>query len=93
MTTLSIDTERLAATFIRLCETDSPSRREGKMAALLCNYFTKLNADAIEEDDSAEKTGAETGNLTVRFNGSDSSRPPCFSPVIWIRLNREQASG
>ncbi len=97
MTTLPIDSERLAAAFIRLCETDSPSRSEGKMADLLRDYFTKLNADAIEEDDSAGRTGAETGNLIVRFNGNDSSRTPLFfschmdtvEPGTGVRVKRE----
>jgi len=78
MTTPPIDTKRLAETFIRLCETDSPSRREGKMADLLRDVFRKLKADTIEEDDSAEKTGSEVGNLVVRFKGNDSTKVPLF---------------
>ncbi len=75
---IPINEERLAATFIRLCETDSPSRFEGRMAALLRDRFTALGADAILEDDSAPRTGSDTGNLIIRFNGNDPSRPPLF---------------
>jgi len=73
-----INTERLAATFIRLCETDSPSRKESRMAALLREIFTHLKADAIQADDSGAKTGSETGNLIVRFNGSNPAGVPLF---------------
>ncbi len=76
MKTLPINRERLARTFIRLCETDSPSRREGRMAALLRDIFTALKADKIVEDASGEKTGSDTGNLIVRFNGNDQSGEP-----------------
>jgi tripeptide aminopeptidase len=75
---LSINRERLAGTLIRLCETDSPSRSEGRMAALLRDQFTALGADMIQEDNSAAQTGADTGNLIVRFNGTDPSREPLF---------------
>ncbi|MDR3629939.1 MAG: M20/M25/M40 family metallo-hydrolase [Desulfocapsaceae bacterium] len=73
-----INRERLAGIFAGLCETDSPSRREGRMAALLREQFTLLGADSIEEDGSAARTGSDTGNLIVRFNGSDPSRQPLF---------------
>ena len=75
---IPINKERLAGTLIRLCETDSPSHREGRMAALLHDHFATLGADSIEVDNSAPLTGSDTGNLIVRFNGNDPSREPVF---------------
>ena len=75
---IPINEERLAATFIRLCETDSPSRSEGRLAALLRDHFTALGADALLEDDSAVRTGSDTGNLIIRFNGNDPCREALF---------------
>lgn len=72
---MTIDAERLAATFVQLCETDSPSRREGRMARLMRDICTGLGAVAIEEDDSAAVTGAECGNLLVRFAGDPTLEP------------------
>jgi tripeptide aminopeptidase len=68
--TIAINRERLAATFTELCEISSPSRKEGAIAACLKEKFANLGADSIFEDDSAAKTGSESGNLIVRFNGN-----------------------
>ncbi len=68
--TLTINKERLASTFTTLCEIDSPSKKEGKIADHLKNIFSELGADFLYEDNSAPKTGAETGNLIIRFNGN-----------------------
>ncbi len=68
--TIEIQRERLAATFIELCEIDSPSRKEAKIAAFLKDTFTKLGASSIYEDNSASQTGSESGNLIVRFDGN-----------------------
>jgi tripeptide aminopeptidase len=69
-----IQAERLAETFIQLCEIDSPSREEGRMAARLREIFS----DRIcFEDDSAAATGSECGNLIFRWEG-DSSKEPLF---------------
>ncbi|MCL7487180.1 MAG: M20/M25/M40 family metallo-hydrolase [Desulfobulbaceae bacterium] len=67
---LVINRERLAACFVLLCETDSPSREEGKIAALLKGIFSDLGADEILEDDSARVTGSDSGNLFIRFRGT-----------------------
>ncbi len=68
--TLEINRERLAATFTELCQISSPSRQEGVVAAYLKQAFAALGADAIYEDDSAGRTGSDSGNLIVRFNGN-----------------------
>ena len=67
-----IDRERLASTFTLLCETDSPSRKEKKIAVLLKKIFSELGADKIEEDNSAQITGSDSGNLFITFNGTDN---------------------
>jgi tripeptide aminopeptidase len=70
--------ERLAETFVRLCEIDSPSRREGRLAVFLKGLFAaEFNAEILE-DDSAGATGSDTGNLVVRIGGRDGIRPPFF---------------
>ena len=68
--TIAINRKRLAATFTELCEISSPSRKEGAIAACLKEKFAALGADSIFEDCSAAKTGSESGNLIVRFNGN-----------------------
>lgn len=89
--------ERLADTFIRLCEIDSPSRAEGRVAAFLKQLFTTdLAAEAVIEDDSAARTGAECGNLIVRFSGTLDA-PPLFcnchmdtvQPGVGVRVRRQ----
>ncbi len=74
---MNINTERLALTFTRLCETDSPSRSEGRMAALVTEMLCGIGADEPYEDDSALKTGSDCGNLFFRFPG-ELEREPLF---------------
>ena len=71
---MRINQERLAATFIALCEIDSPSKKEGKVAEYLKSVFQKMDAE-ITEDDSADETGSDCGNLLVRFSGSLDKEP------------------
>jgi tripeptide aminopeptidase len=68
--TIEINRERLAATFTELCEISSPSRQEGAMASHLKEKFTELGANSIYEDGSASKTGSQSGNLIIRFDGN-----------------------
>ncbi len=65
-----IDRERLAATFVEMCEISTPSHREKPLAEYLVQCFTSLGADDIHFDHSGEKTGSDTGNLLVRFAGN-----------------------
>jgi len=76
---MEINRERLAQTFTQLCETDSPSRHEAKVAALLKTTFTALGATELIEDDSALTTRADCGNLIVRFPGQLDLDPIFFS--------------
>lgn len=92
---MNINRERLAATFTQLCETDSPSRREGKIAALLKQIFSGFSPDHVSEDDSATVTGSECGNLFFRFKGNATKEPLFFNchmdtvePGIGVRVQR-----
>ena len=91
-----INQERLAQTFIRLCETDSPSRKEGRMAALVTEMLCALGAEPPFEDDSAAATGSECGNLIFRFAGDSKQEPLFFNchldtvePCIGIKVVRK----
>ena len=95
-TPLNINRERLASCFILLCETDSPSRKEGKVAALLKDIFSDLCADEILEDESAQITGSDSGNLFVRFKGTHSGEGVFFNchmdtvePARGVKVRRE----
>lgn len=76
--TAPINRERLAATFTELCEISSPSRKEGAIAAYLKKALADLGADSIHEDDSAARTGSESGNLIARFAGNQPDREGLF---------------
>ncbi len=93
---MTIDLERLAAVFTSLCEIDSPSKQEGRVAAFLTSLFTEMGAEVFE-DDSAARTGADCGNLFVRFPGGGLDREPVFFnchmdtvvPATGVRVRRE----
>jgi tripeptide aminopeptidase len=74
-----INRERVAEAFIQLCEIESPSRQERRVADYLTGLFTELGAESIVEDDSAKKTGANCGNLVVRFSGNADKTPIFFA--------------
>ena len=76
---ITINRERLAQTFVTLCELSSPSRKEKNVALYLKDIFSSLGADFIYEDDSAVHTGSECGNLIVRINGTTDSDPVFFA--------------
>lgn len=79
MMNYSIDRERLARSFVELCEIDSPSRQERNLAEYLRQIFMDLGAESVVEDDSAIKTGADCGNFIVRFPGSLAKEPIFFA--------------
>jgi tripeptide aminopeptidase len=74
---MTINHERLASVFTTLCEIDSPSKQEGRVAAYLTSLFTGMGAEVFE-DDSAGRTGADCGNLFVRFPHGGLDREPVF---------------
>ncbi len=79
MKTDFIQKERLAKTFTNLCEIDSPSRQERRVADYLKGLFTELGAESVVEDSSAEQTGADCGNLIIRFSGTIVKEPIFFA--------------
>ncbi len=92
---MKIDRERLAETFTLLCETDSPSRREGRMARRLREIFAGFRPEEVVEDDSAASTGSECGNLLFRFAGAAGPVPLFFNchmdtvePGVGVRVRR-----
>ena len=92
---MNVDKERLAEVFTELCEIDSPSRKEGRIAQRLKQIFHELGAAEVLEDDSAAKTGSECGNLIVRFDGTAALTPVFFSchmdtvpPATNVRVKR-----
>jgi tripeptide aminopeptidase len=75
---IPIDQERLARTFVQLCEIDSPSRREKMVSDYLSRTFHDLGAARIVEDNSAEQTGSDCGNLIISFSGNRSDLETIF---------------
>ncbi len=92
---MKINTERLAATFVSLCEIDSPSRQEKSLSDYLKNIFVELGADKIITDNSAAKTGSDTGNLVIKFSHPGLDLEPIFfnchldviSPCHAVKVN------
>jgi tripeptide aminopeptidase len=77
---MTLDAERLATLFTTLCEIDSPSTREGKIAAFLRHLFTaEFPKATIIEDQSALRTGSDSGNLLIRFPGRLPLEPVFFN--------------
>jgi tripeptide aminopeptidase len=94
---IAINRERLAETFIRLCEISSPSGHERTIADFLKTLFADLGAASVEEDDSGAKTGSDSGNLIIRFSGNQPGRDGFFfschmdtvQPGQGVRVRRE----
>ena len=74
---MTINQERLASVFTTLCEIDSPSKQESRVAAYLTSLFTEMGAEVFE-DDSSSLTGSDCGNLFVRFPHGGLDREPVF---------------
>ncbi len=92
---VTIDRERLAKIFTELCETSSPSREEKGVSDYLKTVFAALSPDFTYEDDSASSTGADCGNLILRFEGSTKAEPVFFAchmdtvqPGQGVQVNR-----
>ena len=60
--------EQLLSDFVRLCEIESPSKRERKVANAVRAELESRGLE-VEEDDSAADTGSEAGNLLARIPG------------------------
>jgi tripeptide aminopeptidase len=68
----SEERERLVAEFVRLCEIESPSGDERAIADAVTKELRALGLD-VEEDDTANETGAGAGNLLARIPGPDGA--------------------
>ena len=80
---IPVNEERLACTFVQLCEIDSPSCREKKVSDYLIRTFHALGAASIEEDSSAEQTGADCGNLLISIPGSGNGTKAQQEPIFF----------
>jgi tripeptide aminopeptidase len=69
----SEERERLLADFVRLCEIESPSRRERAVADALTADLRELGLE-VHEDGSAPETGSDAGNLLARIPGPEATR-------------------
>ncbi|MGH2783220.1 MAG: M20/M25/M40 family metallo-hydrolase, partial [Thermoleophilaceae bacterium] len=88
--------ERVLDDFVRLCEIESPSRRERTMADAVRADLERLGLD-VEEDGSAPDTGSEAGNLLAHMPGPEGARTillcahldtvPLAAPVEVVRAN------
>ena len=76
---IPLNQERLARTFIQLCEIDSPSRREKGVSNYLRRTFHELGAASIIEDLSAEQTGSDCGNLIISIPGNPNQETIFFA--------------
>lgn len=95
---MSVQPERIAEIFVQLCEIESPSRREGDLAAFLKGLFaTEFNAEILE-DNSAAATGSQCGNLVVRLGGRGRGHSPAFfcnchldtvEPAAGVKVQRQ----
>src|SRR5919204_4374862 len=65
--------DRLLEQFVRLCEIESPSRRERKCVDAVAGELRGLGLK-VEEDSSAAETGSDSGNLIARIDGPDDAR-------------------
>lgn len=60
--------ERLTSDFVRLCQTESPSREERAVADLVAAELRACGLQ-VDEDASATATGSDSGNLLARIPG------------------------
>ena len=58
--------------FVRLCEIESPSRHERRVADALTAQLRALGLE-VEEDDSGSETGSDAGNLLARIPGPEGA--------------------
>jgi tripeptide aminopeptidase len=64
---------RLLDDFVRLCEIESPSRSEREVADAVKAELEGLGL-TVEEDDTAQDTGSDAGNLLARIDGPPDAR-------------------
>jgi tripeptide aminopeptidase len=69
----SAERERLLDDFMRLCEIESPSQRERKVADAVRAELEQLGL-TVEEDGTGADTGSDSGNLLARIEGPPDAR-------------------
>ena len=74
-----IQVERLKEAFVRLAAVESPSRREGDLAEILKDIFSRELGGQVLEDSSTALTGSQVGNLIVRIPGQEGASPLFFN--------------
>jgi len=77
-----VNAERLAETFRSLAATGSVSRREAALAGDLRRKLEALGAEVFI-DDTAPKTGSDTGNLIARLKGT------CAVPALLLNAHMD----
>src|SRR3954451_21626537 len=65
--------EQVVPDFVRLCQIESPSRRERAMADAVTGDLRGLGLE-VEEDASRAETGSDAGNLLARIPGRPGAR-------------------
>jgi tripeptide aminopeptidase len=65
--------DRLLEDFVRLCEIESPSRRERAAVDDVTNALRELGLE-VEEDSSGPDTGSDSGNLIARIGAPEGAR-------------------
>lgn len=70
-----INQERLVNEFLELVRIDSPSKKEGTVAAVLIRKLKELGMEVIIDEESAKLAGCETGNLYGYLKGDKKGIP------------------
>jgi tripeptide aminopeptidase len=65
--------EQLVSDFVRLCEVESPSRRERAMADAVTADLRAIGLE-VSEDASSSETGSDSGNLLARIPAPPGGR-------------------
>jgi tripeptide aminopeptidase len=65
--------DRLLEDFVRLCEIESPSRRERLCVDAMASELRGLGLE-VTEDSSGPETGSDSGNLIARIPAPDGAR-------------------
>lgn len=68
-----VERERVCEDFVRLCEIESPSRRERAVADAVAAELRALGLE-VEEDAAGAETGSDCGNLLARVPGPEGTR-------------------
>ncbi|HYF81070.1 MAG TPA: M20/M25/M40 family metallo-hydrolase [Symbiobacteriaceae bacterium] len=69
-----INKDRILGTFMELVTTDSATKQEGKIAALLQQKLEAMGF-TVEYDDAGQKIGGEVGNLIAKLPGNAGKKP------------------